>query len=153
MGGQWKGDSTVEGYIRALLQGARSVELDCWDGPNNVPQITHGRTLTSRVPFQDVVSAIARYAFVTSPYPLILSFEVHADPPQQEVMARILKDTLGDMLLSQPLLRVLFSVPMMSFPPLKNSNSRYWSRPRTSLLLIVSAHYKRTAPAKTVSML
>lgn len=103
VGGQWKGDSTVEGYIRALLQGARSVELDCWDGPNNVPQITHGRTLTSRVPFQDVISAIARYAFVTSPYPLILSLEVHADPPQQEVMARILKETLGEMLLSQPL--------------------------------------------------
>ncbi|KAJ1026876.1 hypothetical protein NDA16_002172 [Ustilago loliicola] len=103
VGGQWKGDSTVEGYIRALLQGARSVELDCWDGPNNVPQITHGRTLTSRVPFQDVISAIARYAFVTSPYPLILSLEVHADPPQQEVMARILRETLGEMLLSQPL--------------------------------------------------
>lgn len=103
VGGQWKGDSTVEGYIRALLQGARSVELDCWDGPNNVPQITHGRTLTSRVPFQDVISAIARYAFVTSPYPLILSLEVHADPPQQEVMARILIDTLGEMLLSQPI--------------------------------------------------
>ncbi|GAC97568.1 hypothetical protein PHSY_005154 [Pseudozyma hubeiensis SY62] len=103
VGGQWKGDSTVEGYIRALLQGARSVELDCWDGPNNVPQITHGRTLTSRVPFQDVISAIARYAFITSPYPLILSLEVHADPPQQDVMARILKDTLGEMLLGQPL--------------------------------------------------
>lgn len=103
VGGQWKGDSTVEGYIRALLQGARSVELDCWDGPNNVPQITHGRTLTSRVPFQDVISAIARYAFVTSPYPLILSLEVHADPAQQEVMARILRETLGEMLLSQPL--------------------------------------------------
>lgn len=103
VGGQWKGDSTVEGYIRALLQGARSVELDCWDGPNNVPQITHGRTLTSRVPFQEVISAIARYAFVTSPYPLILSLEVHADPPQQDVMARILRDTLGEMLLSQPL--------------------------------------------------
>lgn len=103
VGGQWKGDSTVEGYIRALLQGARSVELDCWDGPNNVPHITHGRTLTSRVPFQDVISAIARYAFVTSPYPLILSLEVHADPPQQEVMAKILKETLGEMLLSQPI--------------------------------------------------
>ncbi|PWY99583.1 hypothetical protein BCV70DRAFT_200517 [Testicularia cyperi] len=103
VGGQWKGDSTVEGYIRALLQGARSVELDCWDGPNMMPQITHGRTLTSRVPFQDVISAIARYAFVTSPYPLILSLEVHADPPQQTVMARILRDTLGEMLLMSPL--------------------------------------------------
>lgn len=28
VGGQWKGDSTVEGYIRALLQGARSVERE-----------------------------------------------------------------------------------------------------------------------------
>ncbi|EPQ27478.1 uncharacterized protein PFL1_05016 [Pseudozyma flocculosa PF-1] len=103
VGGQWKGDSTVEGYIRALLQGARSVELDCWDGPNNTPQITHGRTLTSKVPFADVIAAIGRYAFVTSPYPVILSLEVHTDVSQQEVMAKILRDTLGDRLLSEKL--------------------------------------------------
>ncbi|KAN0065760.1 hypothetical protein ACQY0O_000890 [Thecaphora frezii] len=103
VGGQWKGDSTVEGYIRALLQGARSVELDCWDGSNMMPQITHGRTLTSKVPFADVIAAIGRYAFVTSPYPLILSLEVHTDVPQQEVMAKILRETLGDSLLTQRL--------------------------------------------------
>ncbi|PWN53803.1 hypothetical protein IE53DRAFT_383694 [Violaceomyces palustris] len=103
VGGQWKGDSTVEGYIRALLQGARSVELDCWDGPNNTPQITHGRTLTSKVPFADVIAAIGKYAFVTSPYPLILSFEVHNDVSQQDVMARILREVLGDMLLTKRL--------------------------------------------------
>lgn len=99
--GQWKGDSTVEGYARALQGGARSVELDCWDGPNGQPQITHGRTLTSKVPFADVVTTIARYAFVASPYPLILSLEVHADLPQQVVMAKIFRERLGSALLTE----------------------------------------------------
>lgn len=103
VGGQWKGDSTVEGYIRALQHGARSVELDCWDGPHGQPQITHGRTLTSRVAFLDVITAIARYAFVTSPYPLILSLEIHNDVPQQTVMAGMLRDVLGDALLTEKL--------------------------------------------------
>ena len=104
VGGQWKGDSTVEGYIRALQQGARSVELDCWNGPSGQPQVTHGRTLTSRVPFAEVIAAVAQYAFVTSPYPLILSLELHSDVAQQEAMARILRDTLGEMLVTEPLL-------------------------------------------------
>ncbi|CEH14023.1 Phosphoinositide-specific phospholipase C [Ceraceosorus bombacis] len=103
VGGQWKGDSTVEGYIRALQWGARSVELDCWDGPNDTPQITHGHTLTSKVPFADVIEAIGKYAFINSPYPIILSLEVHNDIPQQDVMAAILKQKLGGMLLSEKL--------------------------------------------------
>jgi len=103
VGGQWKGDSTVEGYVRALQQGARSVELDCWDGPNGQPDVTHGRTLTSRVSFDNVVAAIAQYAFVSSPYPLILSLEVHNDVPQQETMAAILRARLGTTLVSAPL--------------------------------------------------
>ena len=102
-GGQWKGDSTVEGYVRALLRGARCVELDCWDGPSGQPQVTHGHTLTSRVPLDDVVAAIAQYAFVSSPYPLILSLEVHNDLAQQEVLASILRTQLGDMLVTAPL--------------------------------------------------
>ncbi|PWN97782.1 PLC-like phosphodiesterase [Tilletiopsis washingtonensis] len=103
VGGQWKGDSTVEGYVRALQGGARSVELDCWDGPNDTPHITHGHTLTSKVPFVDVITAIGRYAFVSSPCPLILSLEVHNDVPQQEIMASILRSVLGPMLLSEHL--------------------------------------------------
>ncbi|KAL4402427.1 phosphatidylinositol phospholipase C [Malassezia pachydermatis] len=102
-GGQWKGDSTVEGYVRALQQGARSVELDCWDGPNGQPQVTHGHTLTGRVPLDDVVAAIAQYAFVTSPYPLILSLEVHNDVAQQITLAHILRSRLGEMLVTAPL--------------------------------------------------
>lgn len=102
-GGQWKGDSTIEGYVRALQQGARSVELDCWDGPNGQPQVTHGRTLTSRVPLDDVVNAIAQYAFVSSPYPLILSLEVHNDMAQQATLAQILRSRLGSLLVTEPL--------------------------------------------------
>ncbi len=106
VGGQWKGDSTVEGYIRALQQGARSVELDCWDGANSTPMITHGRTLTSKVPFVEVIAAIEKYAFVASEYPLILSMEIHNDLAQQDVIARILREVLGDKLLSRKLDRV-----------------------------------------------
>lgn len=102
-GGQWKGDSTVEGYVRALQQGARSVELDCWDGPNGQPQVTHGHTLTSRVPMVDVVDAIAQYAFVSSPYPLILSLEVHNDTAQQANLAQILRTRLGSLLVTEPI--------------------------------------------------
>ncbi|WFD26127.1 phosphoinositide phospholipase C [Malassezia nana] len=102
-GGQWKGDSTVEGYVRALQQGARSVELDCWDGPNGQPQVTHGHTLTTRVPLGDVVDAIARYAFVSSPYPLILSLEVHNDMAQQDTLAHILRTRLGSLLVTERL--------------------------------------------------
>lgn len=103
VGGQWKGDSTVEGYIRALLQGARSVEIDCWNGPGNEPQVTHGMTLTSKVPFREVIAAIERYAFLASPFPLILSLEVHNDLAQQDTLAVILREILGDKLLSEPL--------------------------------------------------
>lgn len=103
VGGQWKGDSTVEGYIRALLQGARSVEIDCWDGPNGEPQVTHGRTLTSKVSFREVITAIERYAFIASPFPLILSLEVHNDLVQQDTLAEILRSILGSKLLAEPL--------------------------------------------------
>ena len=110
VGGQWKGDSTVEGYVRALQQGVRSVELDCWNGSNG-PQVTHGHTLTSAVPFADVVAAVAQYAFAASPYPLILSLEVHCDVAQQEIMAAVLREKLGDALVTTQLEPVTHVLP------------------------------------------
>lgn len=40
--------------------------VDCWDGPDGQPIITHGHTLVSRIKFVEVVRAIKDNAFVAS---------------------------------------------------------------------------------------
>uniref|UniRef100_A0A8C5HF03 Phosphoinositide phospholipase C n=1 Tax=Gouania willdenowi TaxID=441366 RepID=A0A8C5HF03_GOUWI len=100
---QVTGSSSTEPYIRALNQGCRCVELDCWDGDKGEPVIYHGHTLTSKVPFKEVIETIAQYAFKASPYPIILSLENHCSVEQQAVMAKHLRSILGQKLLTRPL--------------------------------------------------
>ena len=94
VGHQPVGVSTIEGYIWTLLHGWWSVEhkfflcsfyfmiidahikVDIYDGDKE-PIIFHGKTFTTKVPLWQVCQPIAHYAFVTSPYPVIISAKVH----------------------------------------------------------------------------
>ena len=77
--------------------------MDCWDGPDGKPLIYHGRTLTTRIQFIDVIKSIRDHAFEVSPYPVILSIENHCSIKQQKFMAECLQEILGDYLLKKPL--------------------------------------------------
>lgn len=41
-------------------------QVDCWDGPDGMPVIYHGHTLTTKIKFCDVLTTIKEHAFVTS---------------------------------------------------------------------------------------
>jgi len=97
-GNQLHGESSCDMYTLALEEGCRCVEIDCWDGPDGEPIVYHGHTMTSKIKFADVIRAIGDAAFRRSPYPIILSLEVHTSVPQQDAMARVMRAVFGDQL-------------------------------------------------------
>ncbi|KAI9036346.1 putative 1-phosphatidylinositol-4,5-bisphosphate phosphodiesterase Plc1 [Aspergillus affinis] len=111
LGRQVAGASSTEAYISALSQGCRCVEIDCWDGADGRPIVSHGRTMTTSVLFADCITVINRYAFITTDFPLILSLEVHCNPEQQLAMVKIMKDTFKEQLVLEPLLTNTFVLP------------------------------------------
>lgn len=111
LGRQVAGASSTEAYITALTQGCRCVEIDCWDGADGRPIVSHGRTMTTSVLFADCISVINRYAFVACDFPVILSLEVHCNPDQQLAMVKIMKDTFKEKLILEPLIAKTFILP------------------------------------------
>ncbi|SMN18896.1 similar to Saccharomyces cerevisiae YPL268W PLC1 Phospholipase C [Maudiozyma saulgeensis] len=74
---------SVEAYIQVLQQGCRSVEIDIWDDECG-PVVCHG-VLTAAIPLGNVLKVIRKYAFISSPFPLIISLEIHCDKNNQKI--------------------------------------------------------------------
>ncbi|XP_011301110.1 1-phosphatidylinositol 4,5-bisphosphate phosphodiesterase isoform X1 [Fopius arisanus] len=117
-GRQFGGKSSVEMYRQVLLAGCRCVELDCWDGKgeDEEPIITHGKAMCTDILFRDVIYAVRDTAFVTSDYPVILSFENHCSKTQQYKLAKYCDEILGDLLLKESLKDYPLE-PGVSLPP------------------------------------
>ena len=97
----------------ALRLGFRVVELDVWppyagssaaEGAQAAePIVLHGHTLTKSCAFRECVAAVRANAFVTSPYPVIITLENHCkDAALQQAMADILSEELGEALFVPP---------------------------------------------------
>lgn len=103
LGRQVAGESSVEGYISALLRGCRCVEIDCWDGDNDQPVVNHGHTFTSSISFVEVIKTINKYAFEAVQTPLWISLEVRCSTATQANMAKIMIEIFGDKLVRTPI--------------------------------------------------
>ncbi|QEU60348.1 Plc1 [Kluyveromyces lactis] len=113
MGKQVVDEVSVEAYTRALQQGCRCIEIDIWQGDHG-PVVCHG-LFTQSIPLEDVVKTIRKYAFITSPYPLIVSLEIHCKKDYQLMITKIMKEILGDLIfVNSP------NTPLLSPEQLKN---------------------------------
>ncbi|XP_047307043.1 phosphoinositide phospholipase C 6-like [Impatiens glandulifera] len=98
-GNQLSSDCSDLPIIKALQRGVRVIELDIW--PNSAKDdidVLHGRTLTSPVTLIKCLRSIKEYAFVRSPYPLIITLEDHLTADLQEKVAHMITETFGELL-------------------------------------------------------
>jgi len=104
-GKQFGGKSTAEMYDQSLLSGCRCVELDCWDGKgaDEIPIITHGKAMCTEILAEEAFQSIGICAFITSDYPVILSFENHCCKSQQLKLAQYCQKYFGKDLLDAPI--------------------------------------------------
>ncbi|KAL5568566.1 hypothetical protein UlMin_025141 [Ulmus minor] len=97
-GNQLTSYCSVLPIIKALQRGVRGIELDLWPGSKHEVLVLHGWTLTPPVPLIKCLISIKDYAFVKSPYPVILTFEDHLTPDLQARVAEMITQTFGEML-------------------------------------------------------
>lgn len=100
-------------YEKAILTGARCVEIDAWDNENtpDEPKVTHGYTLASNIPFRSVCETIrdtldkeeqlAATDPSVRPSPVLLSLENHCGAHGQKRLADIMKEVWGDRLIDR----------------------------------------------------
>jgi hypothetical protein len=93
-GDQLTGRSSKQAYQDAFSLGCKCVELDLWDGPDGIPLVTHGHTLTSKVNVLEVCDCVIENVKPDS-LPVILSLENHLSEKQQDKMADIFVEKLG----------------------------------------------------------
>ncbi|XP_077175454.1 inactive phospholipase C-like protein 1 isoform X2 [Paroedura picta] len=95
---QVRGPADINGYVRALKMGCRSIELDVCDGPDNEPIICNRNSMISPITFRCAIEVINKLAFVSSEYPLILCLGNHCSVRQQNVMVQQMKKVFGNKL-------------------------------------------------------
>ncbi|KAK3314057.1 PLC-like phosphodiesterase [Apodospora peruviana] len=105
------GSSSASAYETALNAGARCVEIDAWDNPDNIdePKVTHGYTLVSNITFRavcetirDVVDRQSAASDATAT-PIMLSLENHCGDNGQRRLVAIMKEVFGSCLLDSPI--------------------------------------------------
>ncbi|ANQ07971.1 Phosphoinositide phospholipase C [Plasmodium coatneyi] len=92
--------SNIEQYIYILIDGCRCVEFDCYYFNKNIVVYHgfYGYKLTSSILFCDTLIACKLFGFTTSPYPIILSLEIHCKNKHKNLIAKILICILGKQL-------------------------------------------------------
>ena len=80
-------------------------KVDIYDGDQE-PMVFHGKSFTSKVSLREVCEAILKYGFVASPYPIIISAEIHCSIGQQDLIAGIMMQVFGEKLVRMPLMNV-----------------------------------------------
>ena len=76
-GDQLTSSSHPDFYRTAIMNGARLVEMDVYDGDYDRPYITHKYTLTSKIDFEDAIIVCKECAFDLTEYILILIFKLN----------------------------------------------------------------------------
>ncbi|CAK7331202.1 unnamed protein product [Dovyalis caffra] len=95
---QTSSEGSVESIKKALQKGARVIELDLWPSKNNKVVVFHGRTLNGSAELLECLLAIKEFAFRTSEYPVVITFEDHLPADLQAMVGEMVTKTFGGML-------------------------------------------------------